>query len=77
MHVRHVEVVALVAPAFVEDLLELLLRLEIHPQRRVRAGPGPACGGVAIGIDEEQAGAGAAGGAAAAAPPPPPPPPVR
>ena len=37
VRVRHVEVVALVAPALVEDLLELFLRLEIHPQRRVEA----------------------------------------
>ena len=37
VHVRHVEVVALVAPALVEDLRELRLRIEVHPQRRVEA----------------------------------------
>src|ERR1041385_8940966 len=36
VHVRHVEIVALVAPAFVEDLFELFLRLEIHAQRVVQ-----------------------------------------
>src|SRR6185503_13365025 len=36
MHVWHVEIVALVAPALVQDLFELFLRLEIHPQRYVQ-----------------------------------------
>ena len=36
MHVRHVEIVTLIAPAFVEYLFELFLRLEIHAQREVQ-----------------------------------------
>src|SRR5712692_4942871 len=35
VHVRDVEIVALVAPAFVEDLLELFFRIEIHAEVRV------------------------------------------
>ena len=41
VHVRHVEVVALVAPALVEDLPELRLRIEVHAERHVRAGRCP------------------------------------
>src|SRR6266850_7983865 len=37
VHISDVEIVALVAPAFVEDLLELLLGIEIHPQRDIDA----------------------------------------
>ncbi len=33
VHVRHVQVVALVAPTLIEDLPELLLRIEVHAQR--------------------------------------------
>ena len=36
VHVWHVEIVALVAPAFVEDLFELFLRFEIHAQGEVQ-----------------------------------------
>src|SRR6185312_518545 len=53
VHVLHVEIVALVAPAFVEDLFELFLRLEIHAQSEVQT----TCAWLwscAIGIDEEQ-----------------------
>ena len=49
----HIEIVALVAPAFIEDLFELFLGIEIHPQaegqptltRRWR---------IAIGINDEK-----------------------
>ena len=69
VHVRHVEVVALIAPALVEDLLELLLRIEIHAQCRVHASLSRR-GRIAIGVDEEQPWTGrAARGAAAAATP--------
>ena len=37
VHVRHIQVVALQAPALVEDLRELRLRIEMHPQRHVEA----------------------------------------
>src|ERR1051325_8927395 len=53
VHVRHVEIVALVAPAFVEDLFELFLRLEIHAQRVVQTS-GAGLRRRSIGIDEEQ-----------------------
>src|ERR1041385_4032104 len=53
MHVRHVEIVALVAPAFVEDLFELFLRLEVHAQRVVQTS-GAWLRRRSIGIDEEQ-----------------------
>src|ERR1044072_6081645 len=53
VHVLHVKIVALIAPAFVEDLFELFLRLEIHAQREVQTSRARLwrC---AIGIDEEQ-----------------------
>src|SRR5712692_6090071 len=35
VHVRHVEIVALVAPTFIEDLLELFFRIEIHAEVNV------------------------------------------
>src|SRR5437588_10580910 len=37
MHVRHVEIVALIAPAFVENLFELFFGIEIHPQSKANA----------------------------------------
>ena len=53
VHVLHVEVVALQAPAFVEDLLELGFRLEVHAERRGEAAL--AClRNIAIGVHEEQ-----------------------
>src|ERR1041385_7957117 len=53
VHVRHVEIVALVAPAFVEDLFELFLWFEIHAQRVVQTS-GAGLRRRSIGIDEEQ-----------------------
>ncbi len=72
VHVRHVQIVALVAPALIEDLLELFLRIQIHPQRHVEPA-GPACGRRAIGIDEEQVAAGAGAPTRRGRRPPPPP----
>src|SRR5712692_3678917 len=37
VHVRHVEIIALVAPAFIEDLFELLFRIEIHAQVNIKS----------------------------------------
>ena len=62
VEVRHVHVVALIAPAFEEDLLVLLARLEIHAQRDVEP-PGIRLRRIAIGVDDEQ---GRPGGRAAA-----------
>ena len=68
VHVRHVQVVALIAPALAEDLLELLLGFQIHAQRgREPAGARLRCR--AIGIDDEQRGSGGGCRAAAAAAP--------
>jgi hypothetical protein len=53
VQVRHVQVVALRAPALVEDLAELLLRLEVHPKRDTEA-PLSCLRRLAIGVDEEQ-----------------------
>src|SRR5229473_1015807 len=36
VHVWHIEIVALVAPAFVEDLFELFFWIEVHPQTEVQ-----------------------------------------
>ena len=60
VRVRHVEIVALVAPAFVEDLLELRLRLQVHPQRRVETSLA-GLRRIAIRVDEEQAGSAGGG----------------
>src|SRR5690349_21756267 len=53
VHVWHVEIVAFIAPAFVEDLRELRFRIEIHPQRNVQTARARLrwC---AIRIDDEQ-----------------------
>src|SRR6185369_5779775 len=53
VHVWHVEIVALIAPAFIEDLFELFFRVEIHAQRNVQT-TGASLRRSAIGIDEEQ-----------------------
>src|SRR6185369_3882344 len=53
VHVRHVEIVALVAPAFVEDLFELFSRLEIHAQRIVQTS-GAGLRRRSISVDKEQ-----------------------
>ena len=63
--VRYVEVVALVAPALVEDLLELLARVEIHPQADVEASLAR-LRRVAVRVDEEEVDGGATRGSAAA-----------
>ena len=53
MHVGDVEIVALIAPAFVEDLFELLFRLQVHAQRCVE--PARSRGrDHAIGVDQEK-----------------------
>ena len=36
VHVWYVEIIALVTPAFVEDLFELGLRIEIHPETEIQ-----------------------------------------
>src|SRR5262249_62275034 len=64
VRVRHVQVVALVAPALGEDLFVLLLRLEVHPQRRVQAARA-LLRRIAIRVDEEEARAARFGRAAA------------
>ena len=53
MHVGHVEIVALIAPAFVEDLFELLFRFKIHAQRNVQT-TRTGLRRIAISINEEQ-----------------------
>ena len=65
MRVLHVEIVALIAPAFAEDLLELLAGLQVHPERHVEP-PLPGRRRVAIRIDKKQVD-GSAGPAATSA----------
>src|SRR5262245_28244210 len=65
VHVRHVEVIALVAPALVKDLFELFFRIEIHAQRHVEP-PLALLWRLTIGVNQEERGAGAAAGARAA-----------
>src|SRR6267143_3477047 len=36
VHIRHIKIVALVAPSFIEDLLELFFRIEIHAQTGIQ-----------------------------------------
>ena len=55
VHVRHVEIIALVAPPLIEDLAELLFRLQVHSERHVQASL-PGLRRIAIGIDKEQSG---------------------
>ncbi len=75
VHVGHVEVIALVAPAFVEDLLELFLGLQIHAQVRRSAGPlrlAEPARSASTRNSDGPAGRAAPPRAASAAPPPPP-----
>ena len=53
MHVRHVKVIALVAPSFIEDLLELFFRLQIHTKRSVQVSSSRD-GRLLVGIHYEQ-----------------------
>src|SRR5262249_57783209 len=76
MHVRHVEVIALVAPTLVEDLFELFFRIEVHAQRHAEP-PLALLWRLTIGGPPGQRGGGGGGGAPGAPPPPPPPPPPR
>ena len=66
MLVLHVEVVALIAPRFVEDLLVLLLRIDVGAQIALDAAL-PGLRRIAIRVDEEERRAAAAGCGAAAA----------
>src|SRR5262245_12753890 len=52
VQVWYVEIVALIAPAFVEDLFELRFRLKVHAQSIVQSTLSRL--GCAIGIDEKQ-----------------------
>ncbi len=68
VEVRHVEVVALVAPAFVENLLVLFARVEIHAQADVEASLPCLRRSIAVRIDQEEVhGAPACGRATTAA----------
>src|SRR4030095_12736811 len=53
MHVRHVEIIALIAPALVEDLFEFLPGLEIHTQRNIET-PLSCLRRIAISINKKQ-----------------------
>src|SRR5262249_57075022 len=53
VHVRNVEIIALVAPSLIEDLFELLFRIEVHAQRHVES-PLARLRGLAISIYEEE-----------------------
>src|SRR5262245_23884138 len=59
VHVRHVEIIALVAPSFIEDLFEFLFRIEVHAQRYVKP-PLARLRRLPIGIDKEERGTGGA-----------------
>src|SRR5262249_56475564 len=37
VHIRHIQIVTLVAPSLVEDLFELLPWLQVHPQRDIHS----------------------------------------
>src|SRR5262249_31064679 len=53
MSIRDVKIVALIAPSFVENLFELFLRLQVHPERRIQSSL-PGLRWVTISVDEEQ-----------------------
>src|SRR5882724_448521 len=53
VHIRHVEIVAFVAPAFVEDLFELFPWVEIHPQRSVQTAL-PRLWRIAISVNDKE-----------------------
>src|SRR5215813_12534137 len=53
VQVWDIEIVALIAPAFIEDLFELFFGIEVHAQRKVDAS-GSGLRRVAIGINHEQ-----------------------
>src|SRR5215468_3674299 len=55
VHIRHVEIIALVAPAFIEDLFELFFRIEVHAQRHVEP-PLSRLRRLAIGVHQEEPG---------------------
>src|SRR5207244_702833 len=73
VQVRHIEIVALIAPTFVEDLFEFFFGIEVHAQGEVHA-PGSGLRRISIRVDDEQrrswwpsrAGAGATTAAASA-----------
>src|SRR5262244_1860939 len=69
VHVRHVEIIALVAPAFIEYLFELFFRVEVHAQRYVE----PSLSRLrrlAIGVHQEERRTSSAARALAATTPP-------
>src|SRR5687767_7759449 len=66
VRVGHVQVVALMPPAFVEDLLELFSGFEIHAERRVEAAL-VRLRSVPVGVDQEQTDTAAFGAAATSA----------
>src|SRR5579883_2946483 len=66
VHVGDIQVVALVAPVFVEDLLELFAGFEVHAELRIERSLA-GLGRLAVGIDEEDLRAAPAGGCRAAA----------
>src|SRR5215813_5420796 len=53
MSIRDVKIVALIAPSFVENLVELFLRLQVHPERRIQSSL-PGLRWVTISVDEVQ-----------------------
>jgi hypothetical protein len=69
VHVRHVEIIALVAPTLVEDLFELFFRIEVHAQRHAEP-PLALLRRLTIGVHQEKRGAGCGAGARAATTPP-------